>query len=154
MPAVLATHESIATVHREAVTWPLPAIAAYLQNHLGQQVTAYLSGLKDPKVVGRWIQGKSAPRESSQFRLREAYQACRLLILAYDDATARSWFFGTNALLGRAPAAALRTAETPEESQEVVAAAQSFVADDLGWREAAEPVGILTEAAVSTEVEA
>lgn len=128
------TASDLQSLHRESVVAPIPEIAAFLQEHLGQRITAYLSGLDDTKTVGRWIRSQAAPHERSVFRLREAYQAARLLIEAYDDETARSWFFGTNALVGRAPAAVLRTATEPEETTPVVQAAQAFVAEELGWR--------------------
>ncbi len=121
-------------IHREAVRMAVPEVARFLQDHLGQQVTAFLSGLKDAKVVTRWINGTNAPRTASELRLREAYQAARLLTLAYGDDTAKSWFFGTNSLLGRSPASVLRSAETPDDTREVVAAAHDFVADEMAWR--------------------
>jgi hypothetical protein len=131
MPLARASADSFATIHREAVAHRVPEIAGYLQQHLGQHVTAYLAGLNDPKMVGRWIQERSAPRELSEFRLREGYVAARMLVAAYGDKTARAWFFGTNSFLGRAPAAVLRKAETPDETHEVVAAARRFVAEEL-----------------------
>jgi hypothetical protein len=131
MPLTRTSTDSFATIHREAIAQRVPEIAGYLQQHLGQHVTAYLAGLNDPKMVGRWIQNRCAPRELSEFRLREGYQAARLLVTAYGDQAARAWFFGTNFFLGRAPAAVLRTAETPDETHEVVAAARRFVAEEL-----------------------
>ncbi len=120
-------------VEREAVVTSISGIAGYLQSHLGQRITAYLSGLTDSKMVGRWAARKSQPRELSCFRLRCAFQATRLLTEAYDDDTARAWFFGANTLLDdRAPAYVLRHGETPEEMSLVVPVARDFAGRAAG----------------------
>jgi hypothetical protein len=103
-------------------------IAAYLQGHLGQRVTAYLAGLTDPKMVGQWAAGKVHPRDLPSLRLRHAYQAARLLVEEFGDETARAWFFGTNTQLDdEAPAYLLRRAQTPEDVRPVLRAARRFV---------------------------
>ncbi len=116
-----------AQVDREATELPIEEIAAFLQAHLGQRITAYVAGVSDRKMVGRWIAGKHAPRPLTTFRLRSAYQAARMLTDAYDDDTAKAWMFGTNSRLDeRAPAFVLRNAEEPDEMQLVVATARAF----------------------------
>ena len=87
-------------VSDEAALLPIQDVIAYLQEHLGQRMTAYISGVKDPKMVHRWIARQNLPRDESQIRLREAYQATRLLVDAYGDETAKAWLFGSNAELG------------------------------------------------------
>lgn len=57
-------------------------MAQYLQAHLGQQLTAYLAGLKDPKTVGQWGRGKARPpalTRAASRRLRRHSAACRCL---------------------------------------------------------------------------
>lgn len=108
----------------------IPEVARYLQENLGQQVTAYLSGVTDVKMVGQWASGKVKPRPLPDHRLRLAYQAARYLVEAYGPETAKAWFFGTNSHLdSQAPAYVLRHGETPESWDEVVSAAQAFVED-------------------------
>jgi hypothetical protein len=115
-------------IERQAVTSDIAKVAGYLQEHLGQKVTAYLSGVKDAKLVGQWAAGKVQPRPMPSFRLRSAYQAARYLVDAYGSNTAQAWFFGRNNQLdGRAPASALREGEDPEDWGFVVTAARSFV---------------------------
>ena len=87
-------------VSDEAALLPIQDVVAYLQEHLGQRMTAYISGVKDPKMVARWIARQNLPRDEAQIRLREAYQATRLLVDAYGDETAKAWLFGSNAELG------------------------------------------------------
>lgn len=114
-------------MEREATLSKPPDMARYLQETLGQQITAYVCGLKDPKMVGQWAQG--APlRRSTNLRLRQAYEAVRLIAGAYDPDTAKSWLFGCNSQLdNEAPAYVLRYAETFDAMRAIVPAARSFV---------------------------
>lgn len=116
------------TVEHEATTLKIARIAKYLQDHLGQEITAYLSGLENAKTVGLWIGEESDPRDPAKTRLRYAYQTARLLIEAYDDETAKAWFFGCNtALDDEAPAYVLRHGETPDDFRLVVPAARKLL---------------------------
>jgi hypothetical protein len=112
----------------EAVRLPIAEIASFMQQHLGQRQTAYIGGVNDPKMVARWIAGHSTPRDHAQRRLREGYQAARLLVGAYGDETAKAWFFGSNTQLdGDAPAYVLRHARSWEELRLIVPAARAFL---------------------------
>jgi len=116
------------TVEHEATTQDISKIAEYLQEHLGQKITAYLSGVDHAKTVGLWITGSSEPRDMPKTRLRYAYQAARFLVEAYDDETARAWFFGSNTLLDdEAPAYVLRHGSTPDDLRLVIPAVRKFV---------------------------
>ena len=116
------------SVERQAVAGDISHLARFLQDHLGQRMTAYLSGIRDPKMVGQWAAGKVQPRPLPSFRLRSAYQAARYLVDAYGDETARAWFFGMNPSLDdEAPAYVLRHGSTPDDWRYVVAAAKEFV---------------------------
>jgi hypothetical protein len=122
--------DSLKQIERTAQIANVAEIAASLQGHLGQRVTAYLSGVKDPKMVGRWARGSVKPREVAELRLRAAYPAAELLVDVYGPDTARAWFFGTNARLGgEAPAYLLRHGEPP--FQELLPAARAFVQGDV-----------------------
>jgi hypothetical protein len=115
-------------VEHEAVTGKIGDLAAYLQEHLGQKMTAYLSGLDHSKTVGLWVAGKSEPRDLPSMRLRYAYQATRILTDAYDDETARAWFFGSNTRLDdEAPAYLLRHGTRPDDVRLIIPAAYAFV---------------------------
>lgn len=116
-------------VSSEAARLPIGEIASFLRQHLGGRMTAYISGVNDPKMVTRWIAGRSTPRPQPQSRLRESYQAARLLVSMYGDETARAWFSGSNAQLDdQAPAYVLRKARSWEELRVIVPAARAFVA--------------------------
>jgi hypothetical protein len=112
----------------EAALLPIPEIIAYLQEHLGQRMTAYISGVKDPKMVARWIARQNLPRDEAQIRLREGYQATRMIVDAYGDETAKAWLFGSNADLdSQAPAYMLRQAQSWEDLRSIVPAVRAFV---------------------------
>ena len=113
---------------RERRLAPLPEVVRYLQDNLGQKLTAFLSGVSDPKTVGRWASGKVQPPFTREVRLRSAYDAARLIIDEVDAETARAWFLGTSSFLEfTAPAVVLHEAESPEECRHIVPAAISFL---------------------------
>jgi hypothetical protein len=49
------------TVEHEAATAEFAEVAGWLQDHLGQQLAAYVVGLRDPKVVGNSRLDDEAP---------------------------------------------------------------------------------------------
>lgn len=127
MPTLL-TDRKVEEIERRAKTEKIGVVAAFLQENLGQKLTAYLAGLKDPKVVGLWAHGKAIPRDLAAFRLRCAYEAALMLVNAYGAETAKSWFFGTNTRLDdEAPAYLLRHVKVSEDIRFIIPAARAFV---------------------------
>jgi hypothetical protein len=115
-------------IARDAVLADPDALALYLQEHLGQRLTAYLAGLNNGRMVGEWSRGKAAPPALTRERLRVAYQATRLFLLRYSDQAAQGWFFGANATLDqRAPASVLRDAQSPDELALIVPLVRAFM---------------------------
>ena len=85
-------------------------MAAYLQDLLGQKLTAVIAGVKDAGMVEQWAEGATAPDDDATARLRTAYHAARLLRQAESAALVRSWFMGMNPLLDdRSPALVIAT---------------------------------------------
>jgi len=122
MPVLDPTH-----VSEEATRLGIDAVAAYLQQQLGQKLTAYVAGVADPKMVGRWAAGKAQPRDEREMRLRDAFKATRMLVEAFGAPTAKAWWVGSNTRLDdRAPAAVVRHAQDPEQLRFVVPAARAF----------------------------
>ena len=114
-------------IERDATTTKLPKLAAYLQENLGQKLTAYVAGLTDPKAVGSWIRGENEPRDAAAMRLRYAYQVVRMLVEAYDADTAKAWLFGANTRLNDdAPAYLLRNAKAVDELRQLIPTARAF----------------------------
>jgi len=117
-----------AVVERESNTASVAEITAFLAEHLGRQATAYIAGVKNAAQVAKWIDGDTPPRgQLTRLRLRDAYRAARLIVSAYDDATAEAWFFGSNSRLDdEAPAWILRNARSLDDLRMVVPAAKAF----------------------------
>lgn len=114
-------------IERDATTTKLPKLVGYLQENLGQKLTAYIAGLTDPKAVGTWIRGDNEPRDAAAMRLRYAYQAVRMLIEAYDADTAKAWLLGANTRLNdEAPAYLLRNAKVVDDLRQLVPTARAF----------------------------
>ena len=115
-------------IARRAVLIGVDEMAAFLQEHLGQKLTAYVAGIKDAKAVGQWAQGRVEPSAIARERLRAAYHVTALFVSVYGDRAAQAWFFGANAGLDdQAPAAALRDAGTPAEIARIVPLARAFI---------------------------
>lgn len=117
-------------LERETSTLAITQIAAYLQQLLGQRLVAYLSGLNDPKMVGKWMQGKAQPSEDKKMRLRYAYTVAKLFDSAYGPETTKAWLFGTNSQLDDdAPARVLRHGKSIDDLHPVYVAARTFLGD-------------------------
>lgn len=130
---ITAEHPAATRIEIDATRSDISEIAGYLQEHLGQRLTAYLSGLKDPKMVGQWAAGRVEPRDVASMRLRHGYQAARLISETFGDRTAKAWLFGSNSQLrGEAPAFVLRHGRLPEDVTQVVRAAAGFVEGSQG----------------------
>src|SRR3954451_8024072 len=122
MPVLDPTH-----VSEEATRLGIDAVAAYLQQQLGQKLTAYVAGVGDPKMVGRWAAGKAQPRDEREMRLRDAFKATRMLVEAFGAQTAKAWWVGSNTRLDdRAPAGGVRAAAGPGAMRWVGPAARAF----------------------------
>ena len=104
------------------------SLAGYLAEHLGLDLTSYVTGVDDEGLVSRWISGRTTPKPTTLGRLRAAAEATRLLVGCYGGETAQSWFAGMNPWLDdEAPGYVLRHGDRPETWQAVVAASKDFV---------------------------
>jgi hypothetical protein len=123
----MLTAAAVDAVERDRVTRPIAEVARHLQDHLGQKMTAYLAGLKDPKVVGQWAAARATPRPLAEMRLRCSYEAVRLIGTAHGDETVRAWLFGSNRRLDdEAPAYVLRHAQGVDDLRQIVPVARAF----------------------------
>ncbi len=113
--------------HDRTVRASTAQMAAFLQDLVGQQLTALMTGVADPKAVGKWARGERTPRGDVARRLRDAYHVATLLTLGESDQTARAWLMGMNPLLGdRSPAAVF--AGEPDGGLRAMRAARAFLA--------------------------
>jgi hypothetical protein len=121
------TAQFVEEVERETSTEGIAAIARYLQDQLGQKTVAYLAGIRDPKMVGRWAAGKNTPPEMTTLRLRAAFETTKLLSAAYNAEAAKAWLFGSNARLdSEAPAYVIRHATSWDDLRPIAPTARAF----------------------------
>jgi hypothetical protein len=114
-----------AHAHRSTVQSSFPDMAAYLQEVLGQKLTAHIAGVSDPRTVSRWIKGDRDPRPDSEARIVAAFQTFQLLLTEEAPQTVRAWFLGLNPQLGdQSPVEALRDGEY----RATLGAAKAFLA--------------------------
>jgi hypothetical protein len=127
MPALTAP--AAERLDHDATTFPIPEIADYLQDALGQRIAAHLVGMRDAKQIGRYRkEGGPNPSATTSLRLREGYKIVRMIVESFDEETAKAWLFGTNTRLDdAAPIDVLRQASEPTQFAEVRAAARQLV---------------------------
>lgn len=102
-------------------------VISYLSNHLGPEMTAFVSGAESPSTVGRWLAGDTSPEFLERQRLLAARQAVEELAGAYSDDMIKLWFFGKNEWLeDKAPAAVLRHGSRADDWRQLLPAAEEF----------------------------
>jgi hypothetical protein len=112
-------------VHGQAARLPIAAIARYVEDVLGQRLTAVVAGTSDAKAVSKWASGKRSPHPDADRNLRHAFHVVQLLMEYESAETVRAWFLGMNPDLDDA-APALVLADDPAR---VLQAARSFLAN-------------------------
>lgn len=108
---------------RSALARPARGGVTALQETLGQKLTAFAVGIKDPKAIGKYATGRQ-PRADTEARLRDLYRVTRLLLSEETPSTVRAWMIGANPQLNdEAPIEALHERCTAP----VMRAAEAFV---------------------------
>lgn len=107
--ALLLDEQKLVLIERRSAKKELPDLLRYLNNQIGLELTAYIAGLREPKVVLDWEKGKGKPFFLQEYKLRLAYQVVQIILFSYDKKTLRTWLFGENTRLSdTAPAKVLR----------------------------------------------
>ena len=115
--------------HRRSVQAPLAEIVEELVEILGKKLTAYIGGVKDTRVIDRWIHGGVEPYRDADRRIRLAYQIARTLSEHDSPRVAQAWFIGLNPELGdRTPVRLLREADLEKAGPELLHAMRAFLA--------------------------
>lgn len=100
--------------HREAVRADIETIAERLQDVLGQRMTAFAVGLRDPRAIGRYAKSLQTPTPATEQRLRNVFEITRVLLYKETPSTARAWMLGSHPLLeDRAPIELLHEDDHP-----------------------------------------
>lgn len=117
------TVDIAALAHAETMRLDIHEVVRRLNSHLGATMVAALSGSRDSKLPYKWAKN-TVPNVEAQERLRFAHRIWRILSDAKSDHIARTWFRGTNPVLGEvSPVIAIREGRYAE----VAGAADSFV---------------------------
>ncbi|MEU9982295.1 XRE family transcriptional regulator [Streptomyces sp. NPDC050856] len=124
-PAVTSRSAASAErAHIATVRMPIAEIARFLQDNLGQRLTARIAKISDAKQVGKWAAGDITPRHESEERLRAALQVFQLIQDAESLYTARAWMIGMNPQLeDEAPAQCIAEGRF----KDVMVAARAYV---------------------------
>ena len=77
----------------------IPLVAQRLQDVLGQSITAYAVGVKDPRSIGRYAKGTQRPWPETDQRLRQLYEIVQMLVARETAETVRAWLIGAHPLL-------------------------------------------------------
>ncbi|MEV8311817.1 XRE family transcriptional regulator [Streptomyces flavidovirens] len=101
--AVARSAASADRAHVATVRMSIADIARFLQDNLGQRLTARITNISDPRQVGKWACGDSTPRQDAEDRLRAALQVFQLIQDAESLYTARAWLIGMNPQLDDQP---------------------------------------------------
>ena len=115
--------------HRRAVQAPLAELVTELAEILGKKLVAYLGGVKDTRVIDRWMEGGVEPYRDAAQRVRLAYQIAKTLSEHDPPRVVQAWFTGLNPeLQDRAPVRLLREEEVEKVGPELLNAMRAFLA--------------------------
>lgn len=115
----------------EDATRAEPAVlVTQLRELLGVRLVAVIAGVRETRAVHEWADGTRKIRNPDVLpRLRLAYQIAAMIAAVESPAIAQAWMQGLNpGLDDQSPALLLRTSDSPQVRQQVLAAARSFTA--------------------------
>jgi hypothetical protein len=116
--------------HRRAVQASFSEIVAELAEILGKKLTAYIGGVKDTRVIERWMHGGGVePYRDAVQRVRLAYQIAKTLSEHDSLRVVQAWFTGLNPdLQDRTPIRLLREEDVEKVGPELLNAMRAFLA--------------------------
>jgi hypothetical protein len=113
--------------HRRAVQAPFSEIVAEVAAILGKKLTAYIGGVKDTRVIERWMQGGVDPYRDADQRIRLAFQIAKTLNEHDSARVVQAWFTGLNPeLQDRTPIRLLREENVEKVGPELLNAMRAF----------------------------
>lgn len=115
--------------YRRAIQAPFSEIVAEVAEILGKKLTAYIGGVKDTRVIDRWIQGGVDPYKDADQRIRLAFQIAKTLDEHDSSRVVQAWFTGLNPeLQDRTPIRLLREESVDKVGPELLNAMRAFLA--------------------------
>jgi hypothetical protein len=113
--------------HRRVVQAPFSEIVAEVAAILGKKLTAYIGGVKDTRVIERWMQGGVDPYRDADQRIRLAFQIAKTLNEHDSARVVQAWFTGLNPeLQDRTPIRLLREENVEKVGPELLNAMRAF----------------------------
>lgn len=108
--------------HQRSVELRFADIVDFLQQEIGQNLTAYIAD-KAPTTIGRWSRSEQQAGDKEERRLRETYRIFQLITEVDSSHVARAWLMGLNPQLDdQAPADVLKE----DRLRDVLIAAKAF----------------------------
>jgi hypothetical protein len=121
-------HRPDLAAHRRAVQASFSEIVAELSTVLGKKLTAYIGGVKDTRVIERWMQGGVEPYRDADQRIRLAYQIAKTLSEHDSPRVVQAWFTGLNPELeDRKPIRLLREEDIEKVGPDLLNAMRAFL---------------------------
>lgn len=119
----------LSSIHSRTTQQDIHETTRQLNSGLGSTLVSLLAGAKSRKAAIGWAKHDGVkPNTEAHRRLLAAHQVWALLVLNYDEYTARNWFIGANPRLdGEAPVDVLRAGRV----KDIVNAAKAFSEGDL-----------------------
>ena len=115
--------------NRRAVQAPFSEIVAELTQILGKKLTAYIGGVKDTRVIERWMHGGVEPYGDAVQRVKLAYQIAKTLSEHDHARVVQAWFTGLNPeLQDRTPIRLIREEDVEKVGPELLNAMRAFLA--------------------------
>jgi hypothetical protein len=115
--------------HRRAIQAPFAEIVQELVQILGKKLTAYVGGVKDTRVVERWMQASVEPYRDADRRIRLGYQIAKTLSEHDSARVVQAWFTGLNPeLQDRTPIRLLKEEDVEKVGPELLNAMRAFLA--------------------------
>jgi hypothetical protein len=115
--------------HRRSVQAPFSEIVAELADILGKKLTAYIAGVKETRVIERWMHGGVEPYKDADRRIRLAYQIAKTLNEHDSPRVVQAWFIGLNPeLQDRTPIRLLREEDLEQVGPDLLNAMRAFLA--------------------------
>ena len=115
--------------HRRSVQAPFADIVEELAGILGKKLTAYIGGVKDTRVVERWIHNNVEPYKDADRRIRLAYHIAKTLSEHDPARVVQAWFIGLNPeLQDRTPIRLLKQGDLDKVGPELLNAMRAFLA--------------------------
>jgi len=107
---------------------PFIAQVGFLLQHVGPRVVWTSLGLRDPRMLTKWLDGGEPKSDVTVTRVHLLFQACYAITAVFDGATAARFLRVHSPFLGYvAPGDLLRTNPPGEVAQSFLGAAQHFL---------------------------